>query len=378
MDDLLARYRVSDGTAWYLTDQVGSVHAIIDAAGTIVDQIVYDSFGNVLSETNPTAGDRFKFTARELDAETGLYYYRARYYSPTTGFFISGDPIGFGGGDTNLNRYVGNNPLTYSDPFGLTAMVETSITSDSGKRAGSAFVSGTIGYACGYLEAWYNHDPNPALAATKEAVVGASIGAVLGPVMGQMPGMYQLMFGIGAAIQAVTSGEDIAIKGLRGACLVAEFAVGGGFKNINHAADDLHPPKSLDDWARALQRFLTSESGSLPTGANAPKKIAELAEANITNSGETVLGHFPGYIDKAKANGASFFDIGDVWNLLTPTQRWAANTHFLDKIASRGDQVLLSLPKSKVRPDSYLAKEIQYMINEKGFRWINQWSLGKP
>ncbi len=313
VDDLLARHRVSDGTAWYLTDQVGSVHAIIDAAGTIVDQIVYDSFGNVLSETNPTSGDRFKFTARELDAETGLYYYRARYYSPTTGFFISEDPIGFGGGDTNLNRYVGNNPLTYSDPFGLTAMVETSITSDSGKRAGSAFVSGTIGYACGYLEAWYNHDPNPALAATKEAVVGASIGAVLGPVIGQMPGMYQLMFGIGAAIQAVTSGEDIAIKGLRGACLVAEFAVGGGFRNIKHAADDLHPPKSLDDWARALQRFLTSESGSLPTDptkiANpVPRRLARVIETRFANS--PMLGA-PG-ASEVFVTGAGVRDIGRI------------------------------------------------------------------
>ncbi|MBN1852516.1 MAG: hypothetical protein JW829_07315 [Pirellulales bacterium] len=110
----------------------------------------------------------------------------------------------------------------------------------------------------------------------------------------------------------------------------------------------------------------------------APKRIADLAEANITNSGKTVLGHFPGYIDKAKARGASYFDIGDTWDTLSDAERWAANRHFLDKIANAGDKVLLSLPKTKIRPDSYLAKEIQYLINEKGYRWINQWSLGKP
>ena len=168
----------------------------------------------------------------------------------------------------------------YSDPFGLTAMVETSITSDSGSRAGSAFASGTIGYACGYLEAWYNHDPNPALKATAEAVIGATVGAVLGRGIGYLPGMYQLTIGIAFAIQAVTSGEDYVIKGLRGACLIAEFATGGGFRNVKHAFDDVNLPKSLDDWGRAIKRFLVDESGSLPIGPNAAtnKKAIVLGE----------------------------------------------------------------------------------------------------
>ena len=105
--------------------------------------------------------------------------------------------------------------------------------------------------------------------------------------------------------------------------------------------------------------------------------IANLAEANITNSGKTVLGHFPGYINKAKARGASYFDIGDAWDSLTDAQRWAANKHFLDKIADAGDQVLLSLPKGQIREGSFLVKEIEYLINKKGYRWINQWALGK-
>jgi hypothetical protein len=51
-----------------------------------------------------------------------------------------------------------------------------------------------------------------------------------------------------------------------------------------------------------------------------------LSEAHITNSGDTVLGSLPGYIDKANARGASYFDIGDHWNALTEDQRCAANT----------------------------------------------------
>ncbi len=58
------------------------------------------------------------FTGRELE-ETGLYYYRARFYMPDLGRFISKDPIGFAGGDTNLYSYVGQNPVNFVDPSGL-------------------------------------------------------------------------------------------------------------------------------------------------------------------------------------------------------------------------------------------------------------------
>ena len=58
------------------------------------------------------------FTGREFDSETGLMYYRARYYDPQMGRFLSEDPIGFGGGDSNLSRYVLNSPYGYRDPSG--------------------------------------------------------------------------------------------------------------------------------------------------------------------------------------------------------------------------------------------------------------------
>ena len=61
------------------------------------------------------------FTSRDLDRDTHVYYYRGRYYDPQTGRFLSEDRIGFAGGDTNLYRYVGNNPVRYSDPTGKFA-----------------------------------------------------------------------------------------------------------------------------------------------------------------------------------------------------------------------------------------------------------------
>jgi RHS repeat-associated protein len=77
----------------------------------------YDSFGKITAQTGGL-DQPFAFTGREYDPETGLYYYRARYYDPKAGRFISKDPIGFGGGDVNLFRYVGNDPVDFTDPEG--------------------------------------------------------------------------------------------------------------------------------------------------------------------------------------------------------------------------------------------------------------------
>ncbi len=61
----------------------------------------------------------YDHTAREWDAETGMYYYRARYYAPNVKRFTSEDPIRFASGDTNWYRYVGNDPINFTDPLGL-------------------------------------------------------------------------------------------------------------------------------------------------------------------------------------------------------------------------------------------------------------------
>ncbi len=82
----------------------------------------------------------------------------------------------------------------------------------------------------------------------------------------------------------------------------------------------------------------------------------------------------PRIIPLTNSKGASYFDIGDAWNGLTPSQRWAANTHFLDTRIAGGDRVLLSVPKGNIRPGSYLAQEVQYLTSN-GYRWTNQWSL---
>ena len=133
---------------YYHPDGLGSIAALSDATGAVIERYTYDAFGtpqlawpvpSSLSQLS-TVGNRFFFTGREYDQETGLYFYRARYYHPGLGRFLSRDPLGTLP-DVNLYRYVGraenllpyfkplnetnpylytgNNPITRIDPLGL-------------------------------------------------------------------------------------------------------------------------------------------------------------------------------------------------------------------------------------------------------------------
>jgi RHS repeat-associated protein len=118
IDFLLARMDTSGTPMWYLPDKLGSVREDVQTTGSVLDSITYDSFGNILSETHSSSGDRFKYTGREWDSEFGQYYYRARNYNAAIGRFENEDQVGFRGGDTNLYRYVKNAPIISVDPTG--------------------------------------------------------------------------------------------------------------------------------------------------------------------------------------------------------------------------------------------------------------------
>ncbi len=117
IDEPLAAYR----GAWefYQADGLGSITSLSTTAGSVSDSFVYDSFGNMTSSSGSFT-QPFRYTGREYDSETGLYFYRARYNAAEIGRFISEDPIRFGGGDTDLYNYVGQNPINYKDPSGKT------------------------------------------------------------------------------------------------------------------------------------------------------------------------------------------------------------------------------------------------------------------
>lgn len=84
-----------------------------------------------------STGNVYCYTGRRIDAETGYYYYRARYYDPDMGRFLSADPIGYGDG-LNMYAYVGNDPLNFTDPSG-TSLVGGRVGVDDYTVAGFSF-----------------------------------------------------------------------------------------------------------------------------------------------------------------------------------------------------------------------------------------------
>jgi RHS repeat-associated protein len=116
IDQPLAMIR-SGVTSFYQQDAQGSTKSLTDAAGVITDTYAYDSFGNAVA-SNGTSGNPFRYTGREFDSETGLYYYRARYYDPLVGRFLAEDLSHFDGG-INFYAYAGNSPMNLTDPSGL-------------------------------------------------------------------------------------------------------------------------------------------------------------------------------------------------------------------------------------------------------------------
>jgi len=110
---------MQDGAAvtYYVANHLGSVVQATNSIGAVTLMRKYDPWGNILSGAG-SAG--WAFTGREWDPEAGLAYYRARYYDPSSGRFISEDPIGLRGGMHRF-AYVRNAPTVATDPFGLKA-----------------------------------------------------------------------------------------------------------------------------------------------------------------------------------------------------------------------------------------------------------------
>jgi RHS repeat-associated protein len=133
-DNLLQRFEYADGRMpvamtsngqkYYLhDDQVGSLRAVSNAGGDIIKEIAYDSFGNVLLDSNPGFKVPFGFAGGLYDSDTGLVHFGFREYDPFTGKWTAKDPLLFGGGDSNLYGYVLNDPVDLVDPEGKNPLV---------------------------------------------------------------------------------------------------------------------------------------------------------------------------------------------------------------------------------------------------------------
>jgi RHS repeat-associated protein len=195
VDEYLTRTD-STGTANFLTDALGSALLLTDNSGSTLAQYAYEPFGD--TTVTGSSSSTYQYTGRESDG-TGLYFYRARYYSPQFGRFVSEDPIGFGDGP-NVYSYVRSSPLNLRDPFGLSA-----------SSAASCFLKGAAAGAIG------------AVIVGGVAVAVAAAGA---PVAVVTVGLGAVAIA-GTAVWGWNSGSNIANSNWNGLAYNVGSALGG-------------------------------------------------------------------------------------------------------------------------------------------------------
>ena len=156
VDQLIADEQVSGVSApgtilWPLIDNQGTVRAVANSAGQLLDDITYTAFGQILGHTasNPAAVDTiFGYTGKYTDPATSLQWNEARWYNPVSGTFLSPDPAQ---ADVNTYRYAGNGPTNGTDPRGLAEDFD-----------GPSIGGRDVGFLQGIWEdvsSWWNTDP---------------------------------------------------------------------------------------------------------------------------------------------------------------------------------------------------------------------------
>ncbi|MGD0721388.1 MAG: PKD domain-containing protein [Roseiarcus sp.] len=171
------------GTVYYYhPDGEGSIRLLTDATANVADRYDYDSFGQRVAVTQSVA-QPYGWKGREWVDGPNLLYNRARWYDPAMGRFLSEDPLGYGGGQSNLYAFAANNPRNWNDPSGLQSAAGDLIATELAVTEEAAAAAGARAAA---LAATPNEQASDAgaalLPAAEEAVVGLKVACVFNVV----------------------------------------------------------------------------------------------------------------------------------------------------------------------------------------------------
>jgi RHS repeat-associated protein len=326
MDDIIAvdvkqpgvdqRVAQAVGTYYYLKDGLGSIIDVVDNAGQKLQHYIYSAYGQLLGiqdaygadiSSNPVLATSQTFTGRDWDKESGLYYFRARYYDPNTGRFLQKDPapgsLSLAVSMVNSYTYAGNNPLSITDPSGqsfwsifkkIACVVAISVAAVvtggaaavaaiaalgiAAGTAGAIAVGAVVGAATGALA-------GGVVGGTLNALQGKSFaegfwhGAVQGAISGAFAGAFAAASsGSGATAsdtasnptaqpEATNSASDVSVSGEQ-STIDAEGTISSGAPNPNATADAFSEIDKLNNFAEDVHKIVvtSADSSSLEMG----------------------------------------------------------------------------------------------------------------
>jgi len=235
-DDRVPMAVTKEDVTYYLAyDQVGSLRVVADSVGDVIKKIDYDSFGNIIVDTNEAFKIPFGFAGGLHDRDTGLIKFGYRDYDPDVSRWTAKDPILFAGGDTDLYSYVLNDPINLIDPIGTVGVAGAIIGGIAGGYGGflsgiqsGNLAAGIIGGVAGAVAGATVGTLMPHASSVVGGIIGGAISGAFGGAVGGAAGK--------ALSDPCSSAGDIGRAAAKGASIGAVTgAIGGGLSSAAEA-----------------------------------------------------------------------------------------------------------------------------------------------